>query len=213
MARIIQTILPAGQSGAGFTAANALSVFQANSALEYISSVRLTATEVAGFQFTNLNTTLYSGFYIDSQRLSFGSSQGAAQVQWTIQLLYGSGSTDSTSSYNTDYQRFGYPTYSGVQSGQTYWGNQIGYGGHPSPCDFTMNLNIVPNAAGGNLDANMVMILGGGKIGGYGAQSGVFTGVHTYAYPLTNGIRFASNAWFRAITSDAQINIYGKRVR
>jgi len=212
MARNIQTIAAAGaEPVSGLTSAAALSLFQTNSAYEYISTVRFTSAEVATFEIRDLNTTLYSGFRIESQRLSFGSANGTAQNQWTIRLLLG-GSTDSTSSYNSDYLRFGYTPWSGVQSSFTYWGTQMGYYGHPAPCDFVMDLNI-DSAVTSGLDANMVMILGGGKVGGYGAQAGVITGIHTYAGANLNGISFNSNGNFRAIGTNAQVNVYGKRVR
>ena len=211
MARNIQTILPAGQSSAPFTAANALTVVQANSAYEYLSSIRLTATEVSSFQFLNLDTVTYSGFRIESHRLSLGSS--VTQGQWNIQLMVGA-TPDSNSTYWNEYLKFGYASQaSATLASQVAWIGQQGYGGDPSTCDFYADLTINKELSSSRHDANMMMMITSHKVGGYGSQSGVIAGVHQWNGSIINGIRFQNSTNFRAMGTSAIINLYGKRAR
>lgn len=210
MGRTVQTIVAAGSSStAGITSAAALTLIRANAGYEYIKTVKLTTTEVAAIEITGLDSSLYSGFRIIGNRLSYGG--GASGTTWTVRILTGTNTTDSAGNYSFEGFKFASGFTTNYGSAQSSWNGNIGYGGaNSSTADFTMDYNIVNGAA---QDANMWLEVFSSKPGGYWGGAGVLTGIHTTTGAIPTGIRIENSLNFRASVTDAYVTVLGLRTR
>lgn len=208
MGRTVQTIQAAG-NGPALTQAQILALIQANTGYEYIKTVKLNTTEVAGFDITGLDTTIYSGFRIVSNRLSYGGS--AAASTWTLRVITGSSTVDSAGNYEIQGIRFQGPVTFNTAS-TTGWSTNFGYGGPPASADFMLDYGISPNAA--SVDANIWLQVTDSKQGGYWPASGIMSGIHTpvSGAPPT-GIQILTSQNFRAMQDNAYVIVMGLRIK
>ncbi|CAB4159575.1 hypothetical protein UFOVP715_4 [uncultured Caudovirales phage] len=208
MGRTVQTIAaPGAPTGGGLTSAQALALIRANTGYEYIQTVRLSASEVSGIQITGLDTSAYSAFRIVSARLGYGGS--TTNVTWTLRVITGSGSVDSSSNY--EFQTIKFSSASGgTGGGQTSWSTTFGFGGPPSSADFELDYQISP---GSNIDANIRLMVGNSKPGGYWPSSGIMCGLHSTTGATPTGIEISSNQNFRAINDNAYVTVMGLRIK
>lgn len=184
-------------------------MIRANTGYEYIKTVRLNTTEVAGIDITGLDTTIYSGFRIVSNRLSYGGSASAST--WTLRVITGSTTVDSASNY--EYQGIKFSnnqgTYSNSASG---WSTTFGYGGPPASADFMLDYTISPNAS--SVDANIWLQVTDAKQGGYWPASGIMSGIHT---PISGspptGIQILTSQNFRCMNDNAYVTVLGLRIK
>lgn len=207
MGRTVQTITAGGAAAAALTEAQILALIQANTGYEYIKTVRLDTTEVAAIEITGLDANVYSAFKIVSNRLGFGGS--TATSTWTLRVITGSSTVDSSTNYEYQAQRF----YGGSTSNATSasgWSTNFGYGGPPAAADFSLDYNIAP---GSNIDANIWLQVTDSKQGGYWPASGIMAGIHTTAGATPTGIRIESSQSFRAIQDRAYITVMGLRIK
>jgi len=208
MGRTVQTIAaPGAATGAGLSSAEVLALIRANTGYEYIKTVKLTTTEVGAIEITGLDSTIFSGFRIVSNRLGYGGS--ASNVTWTVRVLTGTNTTDSGSNYENQGIKFS-NAQGFTGSGQTGWSTTFGYGGPPAVADFWLNYNLTPNTS---LDANIWLQVTDSKTGGYWPASGILAGIHSYNGATLTGIRIESSQNFRALTDNAYITVLGLRTK
>lgn len=208
MARIVQTIAaPGAATGGGLSSAEVLALIRANTGYEYVKTVTLNTSEVGSVDITGLDATIYSGFKIVSSRLGYGGS--TSQSTWTLQVITGTSTVDSSSTYENQGIKFSSATgFTG--SSQSGWSTTWGWGGPPSVADFTMDYTISPGAS---YDANIRFHIGDSKTGGYWPASGILCGLHSTINAVPTGLRITCNQNLRAINDYAYITVLGLRIK